>query len=220
MSNHFTYEIDERNLRIQLKELEVPVKEDAWQKFEIFSDAQVSHHTNSALRNFNLNLNRNVVLPVVFGVIIILFSFLLVNFISIKNPKKENAQKAEISPVIKPEPQPLENKTAAAPLKTVPEMQPDTKNNEALNVAEVKITKEGAVADIPAPVSPQPQQTEPQIAGTEVAAETTSTADVKSETPVKKKRKRRSAEVIESDQLPDIRPSLISEEHEEDIRPN
>ena len=95
MSN-FTYEIDERNLRIQMKEFIVPVKEDAWQKFETFSDSMVNKHRENRLKNFNFSLNRGVVLPSVFGVIIILFSFLLVNFVSIKNPSKVNDQKAEI----------------------------------------------------------------------------------------------------------------------------
>ena len=101
MSN-FTYEIDERNLRIQLKEFVVPLKEDAWQKFETFSDSMVSQQRENRLKSFNFSLNRSVVLPSVFGIIIILFSFLLVNFVSIKNPVKESDQKVETAIVSAP----------------------------------------------------------------------------------------------------------------------
>ena len=72
MSN-FTYEIDERNLRIQMKEFTVSVKEDAWLKFETFSDSMVNQQRENRLKNFNFSMNRSVVLPSVFGVIIILF---------------------------------------------------------------------------------------------------------------------------------------------------
>ena len=86
MSNSFTYQIDERNLRIQLKSIQAPVREDAWHKFEIFAEANVYKQPQTRLQNLQIPLNRNVVLPVIFGMVIIMFSFLLFNFITIKNP--------------------------------------------------------------------------------------------------------------------------------------
>lgn len=218
MSNQFTYEIDERNLRTQLRELEVPLKEDSWHKFEAFSDTQVGQHTSSPLRNFNLNLNRNVVLPVVFGVIIVLFSLLMVNFISIKNPKKESAQNSAASPAVSQELQ-INSQKPAAMAKPQPQVQPEQKNADALNVAEVKAGTEQPAADIASAVTSEPQQTAPQLPATEITSETSATAAVKVEAPEKKKRKRRSSDVVDPELL-QIRPTLVSESEEENIRPN
>lgn len=105
MSSHFKYEIDERNLRLQLKENEFSFSEEAWQKFENYSASQ-KHTTNDAMiKRFQLSLNRNVVLPVVFASVIIMFSLLLFNFINIKNPKKEtvNATQTVKASVEKPQ---------------------------------------------------------------------------------------------------------------------
>lgn len=87
MSSHFNYEIDERHLRVRLKEMEMPYKEDAWLQFEAFSDLNCIAGKASKLPTIRLNLNRTLILPFVFGAVIILFSLLLVNFISIKNTK-------------------------------------------------------------------------------------------------------------------------------------
>lgn len=113
MSSPFKYEIDERNLRLRLKENELQFSEEAWQKFESFSSAQKSVVNDTIIRRFNLSMNRNVVLPVVFGAVIVLFSLLLFNFINIKNPNTESAENTspveEIIPaeeVKKPEPAP------------------------------------------------------------------------------------------------------------------
>src|SRR4051812_41054745 len=85
MSSHFNYEIDERNLRVRLKDMKIPHKEEAWLQFEMYSDGAKSSFKTSSLPRFQLNINRSVVLPVVFGVVIIAFSLLLFNFVSIKN---------------------------------------------------------------------------------------------------------------------------------------
>lgn len=90
MSSHFKYEIDERNLRLQLKENELSFSEDAWQKFEAFTNAQKSSANDAIIKRISVPLNRNLVLPAVFGVVIILFSLLLFNFINIKNPNTAN----------------------------------------------------------------------------------------------------------------------------------
>jgi hypothetical protein len=88
MSAHFTYEIDERKLRVKLQDLEIPYSNDAWQHFEAFAGTQAKHAGNNPMRDMQLPLNRNVIVPAVFGILIIFFSFLLFNFINIKNPAK------------------------------------------------------------------------------------------------------------------------------------
>ena len=100
MSSHFNYEIDERNVRNQLKALEMPFKEEAWYSYEAYAKQFQSTHKSQLLPNFNFALNRNVVLPVVFGAIIVLFSFLLFNFINIKNTKTEKKEVVETKPSV------------------------------------------------------------------------------------------------------------------------
>jgi hypothetical protein len=214
MSNHFTYEIDERNLRLQLKEHEVPAKEDTWQKFEAFSDALPCSPSHRGM-SFNFNLNRNVILPAVFGVIIILFSFLLVNFISIKvADKKSGNAKTEI-------------KSAAAPMsllseeknKSVSKSTPEIKNAEQPKVEASQVADEKTTPLNPVQIQTIPENTQ-QVATTAIA-NTETAGEVKTETAVKKKRKRRSAEVIEEQQLQEVRPTLVTDDREtEDVRPN
>jgi hypothetical protein len=95
MSNHFKYEINEVNLKLQLKGHELPFNDEAWKRFESFSNSQKTIVRNDVMQRFSVKLNRNVVLPIVFGSVIILFSFLLLNFINIKNPNIESSAKIE-----------------------------------------------------------------------------------------------------------------------------
>ncbi|HOZ87043.1 MAG TPA: hypothetical protein PL029_04745 [Bacteroidia bacterium] len=90
--SHFKYEINERNLRMQLKDNSVPLNDEAWNKFESFSATQKNYAHENVMKRFNISLNRNIVLPVVFGGVIVLFSLLLFNFVNIKNPNQETAE--------------------------------------------------------------------------------------------------------------------------------
>lgn len=98
--SHFKYEINERQLRLQLREHTVSIDEDAWRKFESFSANQKNNSHDSGMKKFNISLNRNVVLPAVFGMVIILFSLLLFNFVNIKNPDLETADVQAAEPVL------------------------------------------------------------------------------------------------------------------------
>lgn len=93
MSSHFNYEIDERNLRLKLRDMALPQKEEAWIQFENFSNMNYSVNKSASLPSFNFNINRALILPLIFGGIIILFSLLLFNFISIKNVKPSEQNK-------------------------------------------------------------------------------------------------------------------------------
>ncbi len=209
MSN-FTYEIDERNLRIQLKEFVVPVKEDAWQKFETFSDSMVSQHRENSWKNFNFSLNRSVILPSLFGVIIILFSFLLVNFVSIKNPVKESDQKAETLTNSVPAEEIKPKMEKAVPV-IVNESKPEVLTDATPTVAEeVQVTV----------AVPKPEATPVQTASTtdtpaEKIVNNTATQEVKT-----KRRGRIRAEAVESQKLSEIRPTPVSEERDSEIRPD
>lgn len=97
MSSPFKYEIDERRLRLRLKENEVPFHEDAWLKFEAFAATQNQPVNDTLVQRFQFSLNRNLVLPLVFASVIVLFSLLLFNFITIKNPNAAADRGAQAS---------------------------------------------------------------------------------------------------------------------------
>ena len=137
--SHFKYEINERSLRMQLKENSVPFSDEAWIKFESFSATQKNTSHENVMKRFQVSLNRNVVLPVVFGGVIILFSLLLFNFVNIKNPNQETAEvkaaavvvttpvvvekKADPTPVIKEPVAVIKDTVIAAPAEEVKSVQ-------------------------------------------------------------------------------------------------
>ncbi|MDX2173815.1 MAG: hypothetical protein SFY56_11900 [Bacteroidota bacterium] len=118
MSSHYSYDIDERNLRNKLKGNETPFTEDVWLKFESYQQANPKPQgIDEVVKKISFTINRNVVLPIVFGAIIISFSLLLFNFINIKSKPKNNLVVANnaLKPEVKKEtPKPVEVK------KTIP----------------------------------------------------------------------------------------------------
>ena len=226
MSNHFTYEVDERNLRTQLKGFTIPVSEEAWQKFETFSDSMAVNHRENGLDRFNLTLNRNIVLPSVFGIIIILFSFLLVNFVSIKNPVKENTQKVETQAVntSASEPKPVAKKTIPIiTRKTKSETEsPATASQNQESTPEEKAM---LATETPPELSKQDINSTPAANPTlssnspETSPDSVVNSTQEDEEKARRRAKRR-AEAVESQKLLEIRPTPVMEERDTEIRPN
>lgn len=123
MSSHFNYEINEVKLRERLCKMELSATEDAWLSFQNFSRANPVNQRKNVIPNFQLNINRNLVLPFVFGTVIIAFSFLLFNFVSIK--KKPDVKLAEVNTIV-PSPKPIEKKAKPAPAKKDSAVVPST----------------------------------------------------------------------------------------------
>jgi hypothetical protein len=157
MSTHFTYEIDERKLRVKLKDLETPYDNTAWERYEAYAGSQNRQYAGAGLKKMQLPLNRNVIVPIVFGGLIIFFSFLLFNFINIKNPAEEAAKVPEVViPEVKPDLNPIET-PGTSQNKPV-----ESSNTEAIKEPETTITSAAPVSSaVPVPVSgnkPGPEQ--------------------------------------------------------------
>lgn len=213
MSN-FTYEIDERNLRLKMKEFTVPVKEEAWQKFESFSEATGNQNRENRLKKFNFSLNRSVVLPSVFGVIIILFSFLLVNFVSIKNPSRVNEQKVEVKPVVASPPEVVAPAKVQEPTPvSVEEIKPEVKAEPAPVVE----TNPDSYREIKVTSTPEVKTELPAVAPIKVEATTEVVSD---EEKARLKAERRAARAAERQKLKEISPTPISEEGDSEVRPD
>ena len=90
MSNHFTYEIDERNLKQKLKNFELEYKPDAWLKFQSQGLSQIKVKEPNAFIKGKVRFNKNLVLGLIFLLIIISISSVLFKIIKIKNPINKN----------------------------------------------------------------------------------------------------------------------------------
>ncbi len=90
MSNHFTYEIDERNLKQKLKNFELEYKPDAWLKFQNQGLSQIKVKEPNAFIKAKVHFNKNLVLGLIFLLIIISISSVLFKIIKIKNPINKN----------------------------------------------------------------------------------------------------------------------------------
>lgn len=95
MSNQFSYELDERRIKILMKDAELDYNEAAWEKFDKLAvgDCKQSSSTSAAnyIPKFNLNINRSVIVPVLFVVLIGGLSAMLFSFVDFK--KKESVDK-------------------------------------------------------------------------------------------------------------------------------
>lgn len=186
MSTIFSYDIDERNLRVQLKNLEIPLKEEAWQKFEIYSQSNAKTEQTPFLQNLQFGLSRNVVMPAIFGSIILLFSLLLYNFVSIKKDKEQQETISSLPP--------LENASEPEPevLSTAPEVQTTLISTEEMPVPETLPAEVTAPAETPVPEAP---------------AITTNSETRQAEAAERKRQRRRERETLSA-----IKPSIITEE--------
>ncbi|WP_317898769.1 hypothetical protein [Aurantibacillus circumpalustris] len=234
MSNHFTYEIDERHLRTQLKEATVAVSEEAWEKFETFTDSIVSDHRENRFANLNFTMNRNIVLPSVFGIIIIIFSFLLVNFVSIKTSVKEKSESPETDAVTMNSEEPKQAEKKALPV-LVKKAKPEIESVQAVSQNEDLIKEEKAivVVETPKELSKQESNSNSTVANLVPAITNPASAVNSSETTIDsvanaaadeeakaKRRAKRRAEAVETQKLQEIRPTPVMEERDVEIRPN
>ncbi len=90
MSNHFTYEIDERNLKQKLKNFELEYKPEAWLKFQNQGLSQIKVKEHNAFIKVKVHFNKNLVFGLIFLLIIISISSVLFKIIKIKNPINKN----------------------------------------------------------------------------------------------------------------------------------
>ena len=191
---HFTYEIDEKSVSGQLKELRVPLREDSWDKFETYSAAQAPVQLQgSRFREFQVNVNRKVVVPVVFTGAVITLSLLLFNFVNIKNPTTPKNISVAEKPVVIKEPLIINQ-----PVFTYPE-KPLTRAEE---------TKDVAVRSADTEIKSEIAQHSPA----------TSSGKLNIEGTVKKSPAPKVAR--ESEILTSIRPDVVMEDSEAEIRPN
>jgi len=126
MSSLFSYELDESQIRLTLQNAKaVDYRESAWDDFEANF---VQHHSHSTLNKFklpefNLNINRNIVLPIIFIAGLVGVSAIMLSFVDFKTNSQEKVEKS-----LMPDPDNFkveETKTSAIVKKEVPKQEPE-----------------------------------------------------------------------------------------------
>jgi hypothetical protein len=205
MSQTSTYVIDEQCLSGKLKNLSAPLKEDAWRKFETYAEAHKRPVAKNRLQNIHFTVNRNVAMPAAFGLIIILFSMLLFNFISVKNPKaalevpEQNTETRHSGTALYQAETPI----TKAETRLFPQNSRSTEKSSL--VAKQKTTLLNPLKET------QDEATENQVES--ISAE--SHAQITSNETAARKPSRNRAVLLE-----EIRPTLVTEDEEPEIRPN
>jgi len=147
MSSQFSYELDERQIRLMMQDAELEYNEAMWHKFEEMSvtHAKTSPNIGNYVPNINLSISRSIIVPVIFIILIGGLSAMLFSFVDFK--KKEAIEKeipyvatvvpeklpeTSSKPIIKP-------KTVVSPSITATKPKIDTTLVTATNTASVVI---------------------------------------------------------------------------------
>lgn len=116
MSNQFSYELDERQIRILMQNAELEYDESVWQKFSSIPVVDHKQSISAFIPKINIGISRSVIVPIFFILMIGGLSTLLFSFVDFK--KKEEVVN-EI-PLTKPKPTIHKNIITPAPIVTMP----------------------------------------------------------------------------------------------------
>jgi len=99
MNSQFSYDLDERRLKILLQDAELEFNEEAWQKFEKLKPLESKSTFENILPKINIGISRSIIVPIIFIVLIGGFSSLLFSFVDFK---KKPEVITEIPMIVKP----------------------------------------------------------------------------------------------------------------------
>ena len=104
MNSQFSYDLDERQLKILLQDAELEFSEEAWQKFEKLKPLESKSTFENILPKINICISRSIIVPIIFIVLIGGFSSLLFSFVDFKKkPEVITEIPMIVKPTIKPE---------------------------------------------------------------------------------------------------------------------
>ncbi len=103
MSSQFSYELDERQIRLMMQDAELDYNEAMWHKFDEMSvtQARTSSNIGNYIPTLNFGISRSIIVPVIFIVLIGGLSAMLFSFVDFK---KKEAMDKEIPYMAKIEP--------------------------------------------------------------------------------------------------------------------
>jgi len=156
MSNLFSYELDEEQIRSTLLSggKQVDLSDPAWDEFEanFLQNVTNTSPVKFKLPEFNLNINRNIVLPVIFIAGLVGVSAIMLSFIDFKtntppqvekslvpDPNNYKPEESKAAVLVKKEPQkpvakpPVTETVSTVPVNTVVVQPPVVSNNPPAN---------------------------------------------------------------------------------------
>lgn len=95
MSNQFSYELDERQIRLMLQDGELEYDSSAWNRFEQVAKPEFKSQSPSLVSKLNLSISRSVIVPGIFILLIGGLSAMLFSFVDFK--KKDQAVTKPVS---------------------------------------------------------------------------------------------------------------------------
>lgn len=101
MSNQFSYELDERQIRIMLRDAETAYDPTAWSRFEQLAQPDSKQGPSSLKPRLNLNISRSVLIPSIFIALIGGLSATLFSFVDFKK-KDTTISKRSLDPEVTP----------------------------------------------------------------------------------------------------------------------
>ncbi len=131
MSSQFSYELDERQIRLMMQDAELDYNEAMWHKFDEMSvtQARTSANIGNYIPSVNFGISRSIIVPVIFIVLIGGLSAMLFSFVDFKKKeaidkeipyvaKIETSKQPEVSstPIIKTKSVATPSITAAKPV--------------------------------------------------------------------------------------------------------
>jgi hypothetical protein len=139
MSSQFSYELDERQIRLMLQDAELDYNEAMWHKFDEMSvtQARTSSNIGNYIPTINFGISRSIIVPVIFIVLIGGLSAMLFSFVDFK---KKEAMDKEIPYMAKIEPS-KQPKVSSKPIIT-------TKSVTTVSIAAAKPVLDTTVAPI------------------------------------------------------------------------
>ncbi len=164
MSSLFNYELDEKQIRLTLHDAELEYNHADWQDFDSnYSETASKTHKNPFLNlpKINLNINRNVLVPLFFIIGLGGVSAIMFKFINFKTKEPVNVQNTIIpseasDKVVKKEIPPPEKKEIA-PI-VVPEVKRDTIVASVNTPTQTAITNTVVTNNNPSIISPAIQK--------------------------------------------------------------
>eukprot|EP01012_Entosiphon_sulcatum_P017970 TRINITY_DN22717_c0_g1_i1.p1 TRINITY_DN22717_c0_g1~~TRINITY_DN22717_c0_g1_i1.p1 ORF type:complete len:219 (+),score=39.52 TRINITY_DN22717_c0_g1_i1:574-1230(+) len=202
MSNQFSYELDERQIRIMLRDGEVENDPSAWNRFEQLAQPDVKPRQASFSPRFNISISRSVMVPAVFVLLIGGLSATLFSFVDFK--------KKDVATVKHTLEDKAVNTTPTQQPVSKPETKPATEEKSLTTVATPSVAaptpslQQAAIAQTDR--KPVVQKTETKPVAVPVKTITTPAVTASNATPVQPLIKKRKKNAV-SEEIPTINTS-------------
>lgn len=224
MSRHFNYELDERRIKILLKENSMPYSDDVWNEYVSQTKPIVKSNKLPNFKPVSFAINKTTFLSIVFIVLLGSFTMIIAKFVDFDKSNPED----ELVREVKPNPdnyKPIQASMATQPKEVAkPEVKPTVDSSSLATQPVITPTLAAPVENKPAPIITPPSNDQPKIAA-RPKAETPAIQPSKDTTNITQssgkqgsKKKKKQVETLESKPLTTELPTTAPEEPELELK--